>query len=107
MRILGIDPGLQTTGFGVLDVEGGAKVGLHARRAVGVGRGLAAERFDAGPFWRVSRCLVDALAMLRATDPELAVQIADRISDPRVRAKAARALRERGTCAPRTYFRES
>ena len=40
---------------GVLDVEGGAKVGLHARRAVGVGRGLAAERFDAGPFWRVSR----------------------------------------------------
>ena len=31
MRILGIDPGLQTTGFGVIDVEG------HALRYVASG----------------------------------------------------------------------
>lgn len=56
-------------------------------------------------FWRVSRCLIDALAMMRATEPDLAAQIANRISDQRVRTKAARVLHERGPCAPRTYFR--
>jgi hypothetical protein len=54
--------------------------------------------------WRVSRCLVDALALMRATEPDLAAQIADRISDPRLRAKVARVLEVRDACAPRTYF---
>ena len=56
-------------------------------------------------FWRVSRCLVDALAMLRATEPELAAQIAGRISKDRIQARAARVLRDRGPCGPRTWFR--
>lgn len=56
-------------------------------------------------FWRVSRCLIDALAMMRATEPDMAARIANRIPDQRVRAKAARVLQERGPCAPRTYFR--
>lgn len=88
--------------FGLL--QAAWEVGAEARRALV--EDLAATH-EHDQFWRVSRCLVDALAMLRGTAPELAVQIADRISDPRVRAKAARALRERGPCAPRTYFRES
>lgn len=56
-------------------------------------------------FWRVSRCLIDALAMMRATEPDMVAQIANRISDDRVRTKALRILHERGPCAPRSYFR--
>jgi hypothetical protein len=56
-------------------------------------------------FWRVSRCLIDALVMMRATEPDVAVQIANRISDQRVRSKADRALQEREPCTPRSYFR--
>ncbi len=88
--------------FGLL--QAAWEVGAEARRALV--EDLAATH-EHDQFWRVSRCLVDALAMLRGTDPEVALQIASRISDPRVRAKATRALQERGPCAPRTYFRES
>lgn len=56
---------------------------------------------ESDPFWRVSRCLVDAIAMIRATEPDVAAQIVGRVSDHRVRSKAARAL----ACGPRTYFR--
>jgi hypothetical protein len=56
-------------------------------------------------FWRVSRCLVDALAMLRATEPDRAAQIAERISNDRIKARAVRVLRDRGPCGPRTWFR--
>jgi len=55
-------------------------------------------------FWRVSRCLVDALAMLRATEPDLADRIAKSLADPRLKAKAVKGLQERGPCAPRSYF---
>lgn len=55
-------------------------------------------------FWRVSRCLVDALVMMRADDPDVAMQIATRISDSRCRSKAVQALERREPCAARDYF---
>jgi hypothetical protein len=56
-------------------------------------------------FWRVTRCLVDAIVMMSATEPDVASQIVQRISDDRTRSKAARAIVTRGPCAPRDYFR--
>jgi crossover junction endodeoxyribonuclease RuvC len=59
MRILGIDPGLRTTGFGVLDVEG------HALRYVASGV-IQTTREDQGNLPARLKVLFDGIGELRA-----------------------------------------
>jgi crossover junction endodeoxyribonuclease RuvC len=53
MRILGIDPGLRTTGFGVIDAEG------SALRYVASGT-VSTTHLDTRPCRRGSRCCLTA-----------------------------------------------
>lgn len=77
--------------------------GLGAKTRQGLVEDLAATHAQ-DSFWRVTRCLVDALVMVRATEPALAKRIAEGIVDPRARDKFARALEQAEPLAPQEYF---
>src|SRR5689334_7635287 len=66
MRILGIDPGLQTTGFGLIDVEG------HALCYVASGT-ISTKHLDRGNLPARLKVLFDGIAEVRARyEPDVA-----------------------------------
>lgn len=55
-------------------------------------------------FWRVTRALADALAMVRATEPDLTERILARLPESPARARIERALARHAARTPRSYF---
>lgn len=59
----------------------------------------------ADSFWRVSQALVDAVHMIRSSEPDLAKDIVDRMQDERWKRKATERLHDGEACSPETLFR--